>query len=51
MLKLSEAKNILEVGCGGGKLISHVLDLKSEDTLYYATDISEEMIGFAKNRL
>jgi cyclopropane fatty-acyl-phospholipid synthase-like methyltransferase len=28
MLKLQEAKNILEVGCGAGKLLSTILDLK-----------------------
>jgi cyclopropane fatty-acyl-phospholipid synthase-like methyltransferase len=29
MLKLNEAKNILEIGCGAGKLLSTVLDLKN----------------------
>lgn len=51
MLKLEEAKNILEIACGSGKLIPHVLDLKPEETFYYATDISQEMIDFAKARL
>ena len=29
MLKLNEAKNVLEIACGTGKLIPMVLDLKS----------------------
>jgi cyclopropane fatty-acyl-phospholipid synthase-like methyltransferase len=40
MLKLNEAKNILEIGCGAGKLLSTVLDLKNRDASYYATDVS-----------
>lgn len=40
MLKLNEAKNILEIGCGAGKLLSTVLDLKNQDASYYATDLS-----------
>jgi ubiquinone/menaquinone biosynthesis C-methylase UbiE len=51
MLKLNEAKNVLEIACGAGKLIPQVLDLKAPETFYYATDISEEMINFAKIRL
>lgn len=51
MLKLDEAKNVLEIACGAGKLIPSVLDLKAPQTFYYATDISEEMINFAKIRL
>ena len=44
MLKLDQAKNILEVGCGAGKLISTVLDLKNTQASYYATDLSEGMV-------
>jgi ubiquinone/menaquinone biosynthesis C-methylase UbiE len=51
MLKLNEAKNVLEIACGAGKLIPHVLDLKSNDTFYYATDISTEMLHWARVRL
>ena len=51
MLKLDQAKNVLEIACGAGKLIPQVLDLKAPDTFYYATDISEEMINFSKIRL
>lgn len=40
MLKLDQAKNILEVGCGAGKLLSTALDLKNPDASYYATDLS-----------
>jgi hypothetical protein len=40
MLKFHESKNILEVGCGAGKLLSTVIDLKSPQTYYYATDVS-----------
>jgi len=29
MLKLNEAKNILEIGCGAGKLLPTVIDLKN----------------------
>jgi ubiquinone/menaquinone biosynthesis C-methylase UbiE len=29
MLKLNEAKKILEIACGTGRLIPYVLDLKS----------------------
>jgi len=51
LLKLNEAKNVLEVGCGAGKLLSTVLDLKSPETTYLATDVSEGMIKQAKHRL
>jgi hypothetical protein len=29
MLKLNQAKNVLEIACGAGKLIPQVLDLKA----------------------
>jgi cyclopropane fatty-acyl-phospholipid synthase-like methyltransferase len=40
MLKLNEAKNILEIACGCGLLIPQTLDLKKQDAFYYATDLS-----------
>lgn len=40
LMKLQESKNILEIGCGAGKLISTVLDLKPASTSYTATDLS-----------
>jgi ubiquinone/menaquinone biosynthesis C-methylase UbiE len=51
MLKLNESNNILEIACGAGLLIPHVLDLKKPETFYYATDISEDMLHYAKLRL
>lgn len=51
LMKLDEAKNVLEIACGAGKLIPSVLDLKAPETNYYATDISEEMLKFAELRL
>jgi len=51
MMKLSEADNILEIGCGAGKLLSTVLDLKKPDASYLATDLSENMVNEAKKRL
>jgi hypothetical protein len=44
MLKINQAKNILEVACGSGKLLPLALDLKSEETTYLATDLSPAMI-------
>lgn len=51
MLKLDQAKNILEVGCGAGKLLSTILDLKNPEASYYATDLSEAMVEQSKKRL
>jgi ubiquinone/menaquinone biosynthesis C-methylase UbiE len=41
MLKLNEAKNILEVACGTGRLLPYALSLKQQSCHYYATDISK----------
>lgn len=51
ILKLDQARNILEVGCGAGKLLSTVLDLKSPETNYLATDVSEAMVNESRKRL
>lgn len=51
LLKLNEAKNILEIACGAGKLIPQVMDLKKPETFYFATDISEEMLKYSRTRL
>lgn len=51
LMKLQEAKNILEIGCGAGKLISTVLDLKPASTSYTATDLSQGMVKQSENRL
>jgi cyclopropane fatty-acyl-phospholipid synthase-like methyltransferase len=40
MLQLDSAHNILEIGCGAGKLLSTVLDLKKPEATYIATDVS-----------
>jgi ubiquinone/menaquinone biosynthesis C-methylase UbiE len=48
MLKLSEAKHILEIACGIGKLIPYSMTLKQITCSYLATDFSEKMIEMAK---
>jgi ubiquinone/menaquinone biosynthesis C-methylase UbiE len=51
LIRLQESKNILEVGCGAGKLLSTILDLKKPETSYNATDVSEGMVKQSQNRL
>lgn len=45
LIKISSAKNILEVGCGNGKLLPYALNLKPEECNYYAIDIAPNMIS------
>ena len=46
-----EAKNILEVACGTGKLLPIALQLKNQKAKYLATDLSPSMIELAKYNL
>jgi len=50
MLKLETAQNILEVGCGTGKLSLHWLQILPPGTKYTSVDISEKMIQIAEKR-
>lgn len=50
MLKVSSAKNILEVGCGSGRLAIDLLQVLPPGTKYTSLDISEEMIKIANQR-
>lgn len=51
MLDLGNAKNILEVGCGTGKLVPYALSLKNKDTTYLATDLCPNMISYFKETI
>ncbi len=44
ILKLQEAHNILEVGCGRCTLLPFALQLKSPEASYLATDLTPNMI-------
>ena len=48
MLDLPQAKHILEVACGTGKLLPLAVQLKGEATTYLATDLSQNMVDLAK---
>ena len=45
ILKVHQAKNILEVGCGRSTLLPHAIQLKNPKAHYLATDISPEMLA------
>lgn len=40
MLQLQEAKHVLEIACGLGKMIPYAVTQKKEETTYLATDLS-----------
>ena len=40
MLQLREAKHVLEIACGLGKMIPYAVTQKKEETTYLATDLS-----------
>lgn len=44
ILRLHEAHNILEVGCGRCTLLPFSLQLKNPDANYLATDLTPDMI-------
>ncbi len=48
MLRLTEAHNIYEVGCGTGRLLPYVMSIKSKEASYLAIDLSEAMVELAK---
>lgn len=48
MLQLPQAKHILEVGCGSGKLLHQAALLKPQETTYLATDLSTVMLDLCK---
>jgi len=47
-LPMKECERILDIGCGGGMLIS-LLDERFADAEIYGIDISEESVNMAKN--
>ena len=51
MINLPQAKHILEVACGTGRLLPLAMNLKGEECTYLASDISEAMIGLCRNNL
>lgn len=51
MLNFKEAKHILEIACGTGKLLPYSIDIKPQTTTYLASDLSENMIELAKYNL
>jgi ubiquinone/menaquinone biosynthesis C-methylase UbiE len=40
LMNLKNAKNILEVACGSGKLLPLAIMLKNQNTKYHAVDLS-----------
>lgn len=51
MLEVWDAKNILEVACGTGKLLPIAVNMKDPDANYLATDLSPNMINLTKENL
>lgn len=52
-IKNSEKKtiNILEFGCGSGRLLAHLLELKGIKINYTWVDISKNLLSFAKKQI
>ena len=50
-LKIYEAKKIYEESCGGGKSLPLVCSLKSKDSEYLVSDISESLLSLASKRM
>lgn len=51
MLRLNQAKNVLEIACGTGLLLPYAISIKNKDTHYLATDLAPEMITKAEQKL
>jgi len=51
MLKIDEGHHILEVGCGTGKLVPLLLQLKKRDVYYLVSDLSINMVELTKEHL
>jgi SAM-dependent methyltransferase len=51
MLRLNKARHIYEVGCGTGRLLPYTVGIKSEESTYLATDISDKMIESTRSSL
>lgn len=51
VMKLHEAKNILEVGCGKCLFLPYALQLKPQETPYLASDLTPKMIDHANQYL
>lgn len=51
MLSLPQAKHILEVGCGSGKLLHQAAFLKPQESTYLATDLSPVMLDLCRQNL
>lgn len=50
--KFKEAKNIVEFGCGTGRLISRILkSISSEDCHYVGVDISQTMVNLCRKNI
>ena len=51
MMEVWEAKSILEVACGTGKLLPMAVNMKNPNTTYLATDLSPKMVELARTNL
>ena len=51
ILHLQDADNILEVGAGGCLLLNYALEIKKREAYYFATDLSDKMLGIGRRRL
>ena len=51
LMDLKNAKNVLEVACGTGKLLPVAIGLKNQTTKYLGIDIAENMIEKARSYL
>ena len=51
MTEIWNTQNILEVGCGTGKLIPIALNMKRKDACYLGIDMSPMMIKLAKESI
>lgn len=50
-MKINEATNIYEIGCGRGLLIPYTMAQKPLDAGYLAIDISETMVHLARENV
>lgn len=51
VLRIDQAKHILEIACGTGKYLINSLSLKPSECTYLASDLSPCMISHAKAKL
>lgn len=51
MVKIEDCDKILEVGCGGSYLLTHILQRKKNSAEIHLTDFSEQMLAYTLHKL